>query len=62
MQADDFASIDSIISPLMPYGLSTNYSGIDKETEENSLKLYASDGVTYIKPTEITKGVETVDK
>ena len=62
MQADDFASIDSIISPLMPYGLSTNYRGIDKETEENSLKLYASDGVTYIKPTEITKGFETVDK
>ena len=29
MQADDFVSIDSIISPLMPYGLSTNYRGID---------------------------------
>lgn len=62
MQSDDFASIDSIISPLMPYGLSTNYRGIDRKTEENSLKLYASDGVTYIKPTEISKGLDTVDK
>ena len=62
MQSDDFVAIDSIISPLMPYGLSTNYRGIDKKTEENSLKLYASDGVTYIKPTEISKGLDTVDK
>lgn len=62
MQSDDFVAIDSIISPLMPYGLSTNYRGVDKKTEENSLKLYASDGVTYIKPTEISKGLDTVDK
>lgn len=60
--SDDFASIDSIISPLMPYGLSTNYRGISKKTKQNSIKLYASDGITYIKPTEITKGFDTVDK
>ena len=62
LESDDFASIDSIISPLMPYGLSTNYRGISKKTKQNSIKLYASDGITYIKPTEITKGFDTVDK
>lgn len=57
-----FESIDSIISPLMPFGLSTNYRGRSKRSNEDSLALYASTGVTYIKPTEISKGLDYVDK
>lgn len=58
----DFISIDSIISPLMPFGLSTNYRGHSKKTDDNPLSLYASTGITFINPTEIQKGSNYVDK
>ena len=57
-----FESIDSVISPLMPFGLSTNYRGRPQKSTEDSLSLYASTGVTFIKPTEITKGLDYIDK
>lgn len=56
-----FAPIDTIISPLMPYGLSTNYRGRETKTKDDCLTLYASTGVTYINRNEITKGVSTID-
>lgn len=55
-------SLDTIISPLMPYGLSTNYRGTVNRNSNEDLVLHASNGVTFIKPTEIKKGYETVDK
>jgi len=58
----EFLCIDSIVSPLMPYGLSTNYRGRTNSSPEDSLTLYASNGVTYIKRSEITKTVDTIDK
>lgn len=54
--------LDSIISPLMPYGMNTGYRGIDKKTEIKNIKLYASDGETFISEDEITKGFESVYK
>ena len=54
--------IDSIMSPLMPYGLSTNYRGTAKPSTENDLTLHASNGFTYIDRSVITKGLESIDK
>lgn len=51
----------SIVSPLMPYGLSTNYRGDAVRKNNTELKLYASDGVTYVPRSAITKGLDTVD-
>lgn len=49
------------ISSLMPYGLSTSYRGHRTPHSKNDLTLYASDGVTYIERSEISKGHETID-
>lgn len=54
-------SLSTIVGSLMPYGLSTNVRG-RKIKEKGDYALFASDGVTYIKPDEITKGFDTVDK
>ena len=53
--------IDSIISSLTPYGLSTNYRG-HSEQKDGDLLLYASDGTTYMNRADVTKGKETIDK
>ena len=45
----------------MPYGLSTSYRGHHSRQSEKDLVLYASNGVTYIDRSEISKGYETVD-
>lgn len=58
---NDFESIDQIISPLMPYGLSTNYRGRTVKSEHDSLTLYASTGITYINQSEISKGLDMID-
>lgn len=57
-----FESLATIISPLMPYGLSTNYRGVSDKPDTNCLKLYSSKDITYIKRSEVTKGEETIDK
>lgn len=51
---------DEIISSLMPYGLSTSYRGRSNKAE-NDLTLHASNGISYINRSEITKGFDTVD-
>lgn len=53
---------DGIISPLMPFGLSTNYRGRKEKSEKDDLLLYASDGTSYISRSEISKGIELIDK
>ncbi len=55
-------SITEIISPLMPYGLSTNYRGKSEKEDDSDLVLHSSAGITYIKRDEISKGLESVDK
>ena len=54
--------IDSIISPLMPFGLSTNVRGRELRNEFDCLRLFASNSVTYISKGEITKGVNLIPK
>lgn len=53
--------LSDIISGLMPYGLSTSYRGHESK-HDGDLALHASNGVTYIKPDEITQGSDTVNK
>lgn len=59
---DDFRSIDSIISPLMPFGLSTNYRGRDNKSSTDIISLYSSANITYINPHEIKKGEQYINK
>ena len=55
-------SIDTIISPLMPFGLSTNVRGREVQTENDCLRLLASDGYTYISEQDIKKGKDLMPK
>ncbi len=55
-------SFDTIVSPLMPFGLSTNFRGSKIKTSDINLTLHASDGISYIKPEDISKGTEFLDK
>ena len=54
--------ISKIISPLMPYGLSTNIRGSKYRKSINDYILHASDGMTYIEPEKINKGLDTIHK
>lgn len=53
--------IDQIISPLMPFGLSTNARGTKEPSSDTDLRLYASDGTTFIDRSQITKGLDMID-
>lgn len=55
-------SITTIISPLMPFGMSTNYRGKREISKENYITLHASNGVSYIKKDEVTNGLNILDK
>lgn len=55
-------SIDTIISPLMPFGLSTNYRGSDTKKTKDQLSLHASNGITYVDRNSINKGINLIDK
>ena len=61
VKAKDWLPFDSIVSPLMPYGLPTNYRGRDHKEYEDDLVLHASNGISYIRSNEISKGLETVN-
>jgi site-specific DNA-methyltransferase (adenine-specific) len=54
--------LEKIISSLMPYGLSTNYRGKSIKSQPDDLILHSSQGITYISPTEINKGFDSVYK
>lgn len=54
--------LDSIASPLTPFGLSTSVRGEEKPTQQCSVKLYSSESVSYISKDLITKGLDYVDK
>lgn len=55
-------SIDTIISPLMPFGLSTNVRGRSEKSDVDCISLLASDSLTYITPNQITKGKDLIPK
>lgn len=62
LSSNDFKSIDEIISPLMPFGLATNYRGRSKQSSEDALTLYSSTNKTYISTKEVSKGSEYIGK
>ncbi len=49
-------------SPLMPFGLSSDVRGEKSQSKENSIRLYASNGVTFISKSQIQKGQDLLDK
>jgi hypothetical protein len=55
-------SIDTIISPLMPFGLSTNVRGRSTKSDTDNIALLASDSITYISSSEVNKGKELIPK
>lgn len=59
---NNFTSLETIISPLMPFGLKSNYRGATQKKQDADLALYASNSVTYIDKNEIKKGQEYISK
>ena len=57
-----FQPIDSIISPLMPFGLNTNFRGNAQKDKVHNIRLYSSQDITYITKEDIKKGTEYLDK
>ncbi len=55
-----FEPLSDIVSPLMPFGLGTDYRGHDKK-REGDYTLHSSRGVSFVSPKEIRKGVEYVN-
>lgn len=62
MAKDQNHLLTNSISSLMPFGLSTSYRGRQKQSDKDTLALQASNGITYISRSEITKGQELIDK
>ena len=54
--------LSEIVSPLMPFGLSTNVRGEKQKRRAGDLILHASDGISFISPKIVLKGYELVDK
>jgi hypothetical protein len=54
-------SMSSSVSSISPFGLSTSYRG-KSDVFSEAFTLYASDGISYIKRDEISKGNEYFDK
>lgn len=61
VNTDGFESIAKIISPLMPFGLSTDYRGRPEKNDIDNITLYASNAITYINEKEILKGKEYIN-
>lgn len=62
VQGKDKTCLSEIVSSLMPYGLSTNVRGWEERRHKDDLKLYASDGVTYLPRDAVNKGEDTISK
>lgn len=54
-------TISDITSSLMPFGLPTNYRGRKEKSEEDTITLYTSKGISYIREDEIKKGKDILD-
>lgn len=48
-------TVDSIVSSISPYGLSTKVRGVEKPDSINSVKMYSSKGCSYISHSEVEK-------
>lgn len=56
----NFKPLSDIVSPLMPFGLGTDYRGHDKRIKGDYI-LHTSKGISYVSPVEVQKGVEFID-
>lgn len=54
--------ITEIISPLMPFGLSTNFRGEKVPSSDNNISVLASDGITYTNFEKVISGHEYLNK
>ena len=54
--------ITDIISPLMPFGLSTNFRGNKTPSEKNNIKVLSSEGISYTSIENVGSGHEYLDK
>lgn len=59
---DDFIPLATIISPLCPFGFTTDARGRTRKSETNNLTLYSSQGKTYVSRQEVKNGLELIDK
>lgn len=55
-------TLDSIASPLSVFGLSSKARGQEKVDDDHPIKLYASDGISYIGKQQVLKRYDLVDK
>ena len=54
--------ITDIISPLMPFGLSTNFRGEKEKTKQNNISVLSSEGVSYTNESNVISGSEYLYK
>lgn len=49
-------SIDNYVSPISPFGLSTKIRGVKQKDEGHSVRIFSSEGISYLSKEEVTKG------
>ena len=54
--------LTDIISPLMPFGLSTNFRGEKTQSVMNDIKVLASDGISYTSIDKVVSGHDYIPK
>lgn len=55
-------AICDIVSGVSPFGIETKVRGIDKKDSAHNITLYSSVGLSYLSRSDITKGIEWLDK
>lgn len=62
VKTDEVNNLGSIVSPISPFAIPTTLRGKKDYSSVECIKLYSSRDVTYISPSQITKGMELIDK
>lgn len=55
-------TFDTIVSTKKPFGFITNYKGAHKEKQNGDIKLYANRRVEYVKPIEVSRNKDAVNR
>lgn len=55
------STMDSIISPISPYALVTSTRGVKEKDAEHPLRMFSSQGTSYIGRDIVSKGTETIN-
>ena len=53
-------NLSNIVSSISPYGIPTKIRGEESKSDETPIKLYASNGISYISLGDVLKGTETL--